>query len=431
MIRVLDGNGGSDSAALALKITPVNDGPVAVDNAYSGAEDGGSVTGNVITDDTGSGVDSDVDGDPLSVSGFSVAGEAGPFVVGSAYVIAGVGSLTVNGDGSFTFAPVADYNGSVPAVTYTVSDGAGGSDSAVLGVTITPVNDGPVAVDDGPVAVVEDTPVAGNVLDGTSGGLDSDVDGDPLSVTAFTVAGEAGPFVVGSAYGIAGVGSLTVNADGSFTFAPALNYNGPVPSVTYTVSDGAGGSDTGVLSFGPVSPANDAPVAADNAYSGAEDGGSVTGNVITDDTGSGVDADPDGDALSVSGFSVAGEAGPFVVGSAYGIAGVGSLTVNGDGSFTFAPVADYNGSVPAVTYTVSDGNGGSDSAALALTITPVNDGPVAVDNAYSGAEDGGSVTGNVITDDTGSGVDSDVDGDPLSVTAFTLPVTEPPSSAPL
>ena len=48
-----------------------------------------------------------------------------------------------------------------------------------------PVNDPPVAVDDGPVPVTEDTQATGNVLPN-----DSDVDGGPLTVTQFTVAGD-------------------------------------------------------------------------------------------------------------------------------------------------------------------------------------------------------------------------------------------------
>jgi hypothetical protein len=51
----------------------------------------------------------------------------------------------------------------------------------------------------------------------------TDPDGGALTITGFTVAGEAGPFVVGAPYAIAGVGALTINADGSYSFAPALN----------------------------------------------------------------------------------------------------------------------------------------------------------------------------------------------------------------
>ena len=86
---------------------------------------------------------------------------------------------------SFLTAP--DYTGAVDPFTYVVSDDEGdatASDAGSVGsvaITITAVNDAPTPVDDGPVAVTEDTPVSGNVLDGTSGGLDSDVDGEGCS----------------------------------------------------------------------------------------------------------------------------------------------------------------------------------------------------------------------------------------------------------
>ena len=86
----------------------------------------------------------------------------------------------------------------------------------------------------------EDTPVSGNVLTN-----DVDLDGDALVVIGFSVGGRN--FAPGQAAAIAGVGTLTLNGDGSYSFVPAANYNGPVPDVIYTVSDGQGGTDTGTL----------------------------------------------------------------------------------------------------------------------------------------------------------------------------------------
>ena len=86
----------------------------------------------------------------------------------------------------------------------------------------------------------KDTPVSGNVLTN-----DIDPDGDPLVVTGFSVGGST--FTPGQTAVIAGIGSLTLGSDGSYTFTPAANYHGPVPNVSYTVSDGEGGSDTGTL----------------------------------------------------------------------------------------------------------------------------------------------------------------------------------------
>ncbi|MDX1746085.1 MAG: cadherin-like domain-containing protein, partial [Halobacteriales archaeon] len=147
-------------APSALATSP----PVATDNSYSVDEDA-QLTGNVITDDTGSGVDSDANGDPLSAI---VASEVSH------------GSLTLNTDGSFTYDPNANYNGS-DSFTYTLSDGDGttANDTATVSITVNAVNDAPVATDDS-ATTSEDTAVTVSVLDN-----DSDVDaGDTLSVIA-------------------------------------------------------------------------------------------------------------------------------------------------------------------------------------------------------------------------------------------------------
>ena len=86
------------------------------------------------------------------------------------------------------------------------------------------------------------------------------------------------------------------------------------------------------------------------------------------------------------------------LGVAYTIGGVGDVTVNGDGSYSFVPVADFNGSVPQITYTVSKtAMAAPTSAALDITVTPVNDDPVANPDTASGAEDGGTVAGDVLS----------------------------------
>ena len=120
----------------------------------------------------------------------------------------------MNTDGTFTFTPVANYNGTVPAITYTTSDGNGGTDTGVVNITVTAVNDAPVAVDD-TVTTPEDTPVTGNVLTN-----DTDGEGNTLTVTGYTIAGVTGPFVIGTVETIPNVGTIVVNTDGTFTFTP-------------------------------------------------------------------------------------------------------------------------------------------------------------------------------------------------------------------
>ena len=413
----------TDSADLLLgPVSAVNDAPIASDDVYSVAEDTASLSGNIITDDTGAGSDSDVDGDTLSVTDYSIAGEGGPFTLGSPYTIAGVGDLTVDGTGSFTFVPVADYNGPVPQITYTVSDGTL-TDTATVDITVTPVNDDPLANPDTAAGLEDGGDVTGTVL-----GNDSDPEGDTLTVTAASVDvdgnGSVDALTLGNPTTITGpgaspIGTLTVNGDGSFTFTPATNFNGPVPQVDYTVADGNGGTASSTLDI-TITPVNDDPVATDDQYTTPQ-AIPVSGNVITGDTGFGTDSDPEGDGLTVSAFTIAGEGGPFNLGVAYTITGVGDLTVNGDGSFSFDPVPAFTGLVPQVAVTVSDGNGGSDTSALDISVGNVNDAPtLSVPPAQAGPvtettipEDGvlgfNNGNGNAITV-------GDVDGDALTTT---------------
>ncbi|MEE9376177.1 MAG: tandem-95 repeat protein, partial [Rhizobiaceae bacterium] len=309
-------------------------------------------------------------------------------------------SVTELASVSFTSAP--NYNGAVDTFTYTVSDDEGdasASDAGSLGavlITINAINDAPIAINDGLVAVTEDTPATGNVLTN-----DSDPDGDAIEVLEFTVPGVAGTIPAGSTAFISGVGTLVIETNGDFTFTPIGEYNGPIPTATYTITDNVTGTATAELAFEDVTPTNDAPEAIENTYVTPEEV-LIAGNVIVDNTGSGVDNDIDGDGLSVSTFTIAGQAGLFAAGTPVTIPNVGALTLESDGSFTFLAVLDFNGMVPAISYTVTDGNGGSDTALLNIEVTPINDAPSATTVPATTLEDQ-TVNGDVVM--------SDVDGD--------------------
>jgi VCBS repeat-containing protein len=149
--------------------------------------------------------------------------------------------LAVNGDGSFTYTPIANYNGT-DSFTYKANDGSTDSNEATVSLTINPVNDAPVATDDS-YSVDEDGTL--NVSSAALGILsnDSDVDGDTL--TALLVSGPAN-------------GTLTLNSDGSFTYTPEANYNG-TDSFTYKANDGSTDSNEATVSL-TINPVNDAPV---------------------------------------------------------------------------------------------------------------------------------------------------------------------------
>ena len=193
------------------------------------------------------------------------------------------GSVVLNGDGSVTFTPVANFNGAA-SFDYVVNDGTpGNDDTGHVTFSVTPVSDAPpTAGDDALSAVAEDSGAriiaAAALLANDSAAPDT---GETLSITG-----------VGNPVG----GTVTLNGDGSVTFTPAANFNGPA-SFDYVVNDGTPGSnDTGHVTFN-VTPVSDAPVITSN-------GGGDTANVpvlerttaVTD-----VDAtDPDSSSLTYS-----------------------------------------------------------------------------------------------------------------------------------
>ena len=220
-----DGNGATATATVAVTVTPTNDGPVAVDDVATTAEDTAVVV-SALTNDT------DLDGDTLTVSAATAPAH---------------GTATVNGDGTITYAPAGNYHGA-DSFSYTIGDGNGATATATVSVTVTPTNDGPVAVDDA-ATTAEDTAVSIAVLPN-----DTDLDGDTLTVSSVTAAAH---------------GTALVNADGTITYTPAANYHG-ADSFSYTVGDSNGGTATATVSV-TVTPTNDGPVAVDDAATTAED----------------------------------------------------------------------------------------------------------------------------------------------------------------
>ncbi|MGZ9753577.1 retention module-containing protein [Aeromonas dhakensis] len=157
-------------------------------------------------------------------------GDNANIAAGTSVTIDGVGTLIVNTDGSFTFTPAPNYDGAVPPVIYTVTDGTDTVQST-LELTITPIND---LTDEGEsVVVTEDVAVSGNLLANT---IDNDGP-QAASVSGFSWGGVANA-TLGTPVSLAGIGTLLINADGSYQFTPAPNYDGPVPAVSYTVTDG-------------------------------------------------------------------------------------------------------------------------------------------------------------------------------------------------
>ncbi|WP_279349256.1 Ig-like domain-containing protein [Erythrobacter litoralis] len=339
---ISDGNGGTASASVTVAVNSVNDLPVAADDTATTNEDT-PITIPLLAND------SDPDGDNLTVTAVTAAN----------------GTVTIAADGSVIYTPNADFNGT-DTISYTVDDGNGGTDTAFVTVTVLPINDAPVAAPD-TATVDEDASVVIPVLNN-----DVDVDGDPLAITQASSPD----------------GVVTVNADGSVTFTPNADFNGPT-TITYSIDDGQGGTATATVSVG-VRPVNDPPVAANDTATTDEDM-PVTIAPLANDT------DTDGDVLSIVSANAPN----------------GTVTINPDGTITYVPLPNFNGT-DIITYQVSDGMGGFDTASVTVSVDAVNDLPVAVNDTAVVDEDNEIVIPVLAND-------ADPDGDPLSVVTAEAP----------
>ena len=385
---VSDGNGGTDTGTLTLTVNPENDDPEADDEAASTNEDTPLVVGgsadprNLLVGDL------DIDGDGLAIVSFEVVHneELQSGLAGETISLYGVGALTINANGSYSFAPAANFYGAVPPVTYTVSDGSL-PNTGTLTLTVNPVNDAPAGTDK-TITSNEDALYTVTRADfGFSDLLDTPANGF-LGVKITTLPG-TGSLTLNAAAVTAGqliaIGEIDA---GLLQWRPVTDANGlNNASFTFQVQDDGGIALGGVdldqsanTITVNVTPVNDAPVADDEAASTNEDttltvGGSADPrNLLVGDI------DVDGDTLTVTEFAVeiypGGGPFTFAAGTTAFIAGIGALTIHANGSYSFAPAANFYGAVPPVTYTVSDGNGGIDTGTLTLTVNPVNDAPV-------------------------------------------------------
>ena len=235
------------------------------------------------------------------------------------------------------YTPDPDWSGT-DTMSYKANDGQDDSNEAIVSIIVHPINDAPVAADDS-FALQEDTTLTVLVSQSILGN-DSDVEGEPL--TAHWLAGPTN-------------GTVTLNPDGSLTYAPDSDFVGS-DWFTYQAKDGDAYSQVATVSF-TVAGVNDPPSATNDMYTTDEDTELVTSTV------SGVlgnDVDVDGDSLSA--FVSSGPVN-------------GLLSFNRDGSFVYTPNPDFNGA-DSFIYSVSDGNGGSATAMVTLTVTPVDDPPV-------------------------------------------------------
>jgi VCBS repeat-containing protein len=340
---IADGTSETSTATVTVTITALNDHPIAVDDAATTSEDN-SVAVEPLANDT------DAEAEGLTITAVSTPAH---------------GTATLQG-AQVTYAPAANFAGA-DSFTYTVADGSGGTATGTVSVTVSSVEDAPVAADDA-ASGAEDAAIVIEVL-----ANDTDPDGAGLKVANVTEPAS---------------GTVTITAGGAISYRPAPNFAG-ADRFTYTVTDGTGESAPATVSV-TVSAVNDQPVAGDDSATTAEDTPvSIPVNAN--------DADPDGDVLVLA------------VGSApaHGTVAIAA------GQVTYMPAANFAG-IDSFTYTVADGNGGNATATVAVTVTAVDDAPVAVDDAATGAEDTAIVV-DVLAND------SDADATSVKVANVTQP----------
>ncbi len=255
------------------------------------------------------------------------------------------GSFSLNADGSFVYTPTADYNGA-DSFTYQANDGTSNSNVATVTLTVNPVNDAPQFTSEPVLVVMQGELYTYNVIV-------TDIDaGDTVAITAPTLPGWL---------------TFTDHHNGTATLSGTpTNDNVGQHAVTLQARDSAGAISTQSFAI-TAKNVNDAPTAVNDSYSTNED----TPLVVTASGVLGNDTDRDHDPLRAV----------LVSGPTHG-----ALTLNANGSFVYTPTADYNGA-DSFTYQANDGMSNSNVATVNLTIHPVNDAPVAMNDIYITSED--------------------------------------------
>jgi CshA-type fibril repeat protein len=262
------------------------------------------------------------------------------------------GIVAINTDNThIQYRPDISFNGS-DSFTYTITDGNGGTDDANVTIEINGTNVAPNATND-TNSTNEDTAITIIVL-----ANDIDTDGDTINIVSLTT----------PAHGI-----VTQNEDQSLVYTPNENYHG-VDIFTYTISDGKGHTDSGVVTVNILS-VNDLPRAVDDFRTTIENN-SVTVNILENDTD-----------IESSHFTTLSTTEPEN----------GSVVVNTDGSITYTPDEDFNGS-DSFDYTMQDEDNATDVATVVIVVVD-NQAPLTRDDNLTAAV-GDTVTINVLQNDS-------------------------------
>lgn len=346
---VSDGRGGSDQGRLSFNVTAVNDAPTVTSPVAASTNEDTAVIGQVAA--------IDVDGNTLS------------YILGTGLQAAQHGNVTVNASGQYTYTPALNFNGN-DSFVIRVSDGIAPPVDAVINVTVAPVNDAPTVTSPVIASTNEDTQLVGQIVA-------SDVEGDVLS------------YALGTGLQAAQHGTVTLGANGQYSYAPALNYNG-TDSFVIKVSDGIAPPVDAVINV-TVNPVNDAPTVTSPVTAMINEDAQLVGQILASDV--------DGDTLA------------YTVGTGVQAAQHGTVMVDAIGHYTYTPDLNFNGA-DSFVIKVSDGVAPPVDAVVNVAIAPVNDAPIIVNDTGTAGENETKIF-NLTSNDT------DIeDGVPPTLTAF-------------
>src|SRR5882762_3729121 len=381
----------TSTATVTLTVNVPAETVTAVADTGTASEDGGAISGNVLTNDS-----VDIDDGPKHV----VAASVGTFT--SAHGA----TVTLDASGNYTYDP-STYTG-IESLTpgsysdtfsYTMADSHGTTSTATVTITVNVPAETVTAVADTGTASEDGGAISGNVLTNDS----VDIDDGPKHVVAASV----GTFT--SAHGA----TVTLDASSNYTYDPST-YTG-IESLTpgsysdtfsYTMADSHGTTSTATVTITVNVPAETVTAVADTGTA-SEDGGAISGNVLTNDS---VDID-DGPK-----HVVAASVGTFT--SAHGA----TVTLDASSNYTYDP-STYTG-IESLTpgsysdtfsYTMADSHGTTSTATVTITVNVPAETVTAVADTGTASEDGGAISGNVLTNDS-----VDIDDGPKHVVAASV-----------
>ncbi|MEY4427089.1 MAG: hypothetical protein RL535_1387, partial [Pseudomonadota bacterium] len=318
---VSDGAGGFNVGTATLNIAAVNDAPRLQGESTATDEDQIvhiSKASLLANDHDVDNADSD-----LSITGVSNASHGTVAMVG----------------GEIVFTPDLNYNGAA-SFTYTVDDGAGGSSTTTVSLTIHSVNDAPVVNDELLLGKRDHTYTLSQAALLSN---DTDVE-TPANLTIVEIKNVQN-------------GTATLNADHSVTFVPNPGFAGQ-GTFEYVVQDTDGGQSTGT-SYIDFSAININPIAVDDSVAGYQDARTeiTTAQLLANDS------DPDGTYATTLTVDQVGNAQN------------GTVSLDANGVVTFTPIPGFYGAA-SFDYRVNDGEGGTTWATGFVTVQKANSAPV-------------------------------------------------------